>query len=149
MFSEVFDRNEWQILFDNIFSNHPGFMLYLAVAYSICNRTALLKVTELADARVSVCLPVFFRDALLIGWLFKFFFRHRNPLSVTHLIKEAVQMMDTTPSELDPCKLLHSFDPLTKGTYPVFNKRPSFISDFQMIEKNKILQQELNYLRER
>ncbi len=45
--------------------------------------------------------------------------------------------------------MLCPFEPLTKGTYPVFNKRPRFISDYQMIEKTKILQQEINYLKER
>lgn len=57
--------------------------------------------------------------------------------------------MQTTPGDLDPCKILHPFEPLTIGTYPVFNKRPRFISDYQIIEKSKILEQEINYLRER
>ncbi len=52
IFSEVFNKNDWQILFDNLFSNHPGFLLYLVVSYSICNRTALLQVKELDDAKV-------------------------------------------------------------------------------------------------
>lgn len=129
IFSEVFSKTEWQILFDNLFSNHPGFLLYLIVGYSICNRTALMQVKEIEDA--------------------KYFFRHRNPLSVHHLLQESNRMMQTTPAELDPCKLLNSFEPLSKGTYPVFNKRPRFITDYQNIEKTKILQQEINYLRER
>ncbi len=58
-------------------------------------------------------------------------------------------MMKTTPYDIDPCKLLNQFEPLTKGTYPVFNKRPRFISDYQIIEKKKILQQEIDYLKER
>jgi hypothetical protein len=52
IFSEVFSKDQWQILFDNIFSNHPGYMLHLVVAYSICNRTALIQVKELDDAKV-------------------------------------------------------------------------------------------------
>lgn len=129
IFSEVFSKNEWQILFDNIFSNHPGFLLYLVVAYSICNRTTLTQVKEIDDAR--------------------YFYRHRNPLSVHHLLQEANRMMKTTPNDIDPCKLLKNFEPLSKGTYPVFNKRPRFITDYQNIEKTKILQQEINYLKER
>jgi hypothetical protein len=65
------------------------------------------------------------------------------------LLNEAKRMQKTTPDEIDPCKLLNDFEPLSKGTYPVFNKRPSFISDYQKNEKAKILQQELNYLKER
>lgn len=129
IFSEVFSKTEWQVLFDNMFSNHPGFLLYLVAAYSICNRTALMQTKEIDDA--------------------KYFYRHRNPVSVLHLINEATKMLQTTPADLDPCKLLCPFEPLTKGTYPVFNKRPRFISDYQMIEKTKILQQEINYLKER
>jgi WD40 repeat protein len=129
IFSEVFSKLEWQILFDNIFSNHPGFLLYLVAAYSICNRTALMQVKEIDDA--------------------KYFFRHRNPVSVSHLLNESFKMNKTTPADLDPCKLLANFEPLSKGTYPVFNKRPRFISDYQIIEKTKILQQEINYLKER
>ena len=129
IFSEVFSKLEWQTLFDNIFSSHPGFLLYLVAAYSVCNRTALMQVKEVDDA--------------------KYFFRHRNPVSVTHLIGESFKMSRTTPADLDPCKLLAAFEPLAKGTYPVFNKRPRFISDYQMAEKSKIMQQEIGYLRER
>ena len=129
IFSEVFSKSEWQILVDNIFSSHPGFLLYLVAAYSICNRSALVQVKEIDDV--------------------KYFFHHRNPLSVGHLLAEARKMHKLTPSGIDPCKLLSSFEPLTKGSYPVFNKRPKFISDYQAIEKNKILAQEVNYLKER
>jgi hypothetical protein len=129
IFSEVFSKNEWQILFDNIFSNHPGYMIYLAAAYSICNRSSLVKVTEIDDA--------------------KFFYRHRNPLSVQHLIREASRMQETTPSDINPNRLLLHFEPLHKGNYPIFNKRPKFISDYQVKEKEKILKEEIDYLKER
>ncbi len=65
------------------------------------------------------------------------------------MLNEANKMLKTTPADLDPTKLLNSFEPLTKQTYPIFNKRPRFISDYQMSEKTKILQEELNYLKER
>jgi hypothetical protein len=79
----------------------------------------------------------------------KYFYRHRNPVSVQHLLNEAFKMQKSTPSDIDPCKLLRSFEPLTKGTYPVFNKQPRFISDYQILEKSKILKQEIEYLKER
>lgn len=129
IFSEVFSKDEWLVLFDNLFSKHPGFLLYLAAAYSICNRTALIQIKDIEDA--------------------KFFFRHRNPVSVQHLINETIKMQNSTPSDINPCKLLKPFEPLSKGTYPVFNKQPRFIADYQMIEKTKILKQEIEYLKER
>jgi len=45
--------------------------------------------------------------------------------------------------------MLESFVPLTKGTYPVFNRYPKFIVDYQVQERERIRQEELQYLRER
>uniref|UniRef100_A0A2K5PQP4 TBC1 domain family member 31 n=1 Tax=Cebus imitator TaxID=2715852 RepID=A0A2K5PQP4_CEBIM len=42
VFSEVLTREEWLKLFDNIFSNHPSFLLMTVVAYNICSRAPLL-----------------------------------------------------------------------------------------------------------
>ncbi len=129
IFSEVFNKDEWQILFDNVFSNPPGYFIYLAATYTLCHRSALLRITEIDDA--------------------KFFYRHRNPISVKFLVRECDRIKQSTPSDIDPIKLLDSFEPIVKGSYPVFNKRPKFISDYQIREKKKILQEEIDYLKER
>uniref|UniRef100_A0A8C9K1N0 TBC1 domain family member 31 n=1 Tax=Panthera tigris altaica TaxID=74533 RepID=A0A8C9K1N0_PANTA len=42
VFSEVLTREEWLKLFDNIFSNHPSFLLMTVVAYNTCSRAPLL-----------------------------------------------------------------------------------------------------------
>nr|XP_031547149.1 TBC1 domain family member 31 isoform X3 [Vicugna pacos] len=42
VFSEVLTREEWLRLFDNVFSNHPSFLLMTVVAYNICSRAPLL-----------------------------------------------------------------------------------------------------------
>ncbi|XP_063582346.1 TBC1 domain family member 31 isoform X9 [Pongo abelii] len=42
VFSEVLTREEWLKLFDNIFSNHPSFLLMTVVAYNMCSRVPLL-----------------------------------------------------------------------------------------------------------
>ena len=72
-----------------------------------------------------------------------------NPLNVKHLIRESSRMQQSTPSDIDPVKLLLRFEPIQKGNYPVFNKRPKFISDYQVRERKKILQEEIDYLKER
>ena len=42
-------------------------------------------------------------------------------------------MMETTPDNLSPAHLLQPFAPLSKGSsYPVFNKYPNFIVDYQV-----------------
>lgn len=40
--------------------------------------------------------------------------------------------MDATPESIHPIKILEELKPLTKGQYPVFNKYPKFIVDYQV-----------------
>ena len=56
LLSEVFTREEWLRLFDNVFSNHPSFLLMVVASYSICSRGALLRCTETDDFKVCTCL---------------------------------------------------------------------------------------------
>ena len=42
-------------------------------------------------------------------------------------------MEETTPPDLNPKRMLEPFMPLTRGSYPVFNKYPKFIVDYQVI----------------
>ncbi|XP_068839633.1 TBC1 domain family member 31 isoform X8 [Capricornis sumatraensis] len=49
MFSEVLTREEWLKLFDNVFSNHPSFLLMTVVAYNICSRAPLLNCKRKDD----------------------------------------------------------------------------------------------------
>ncbi|XP_043922511.1 TBC1 domain family member 31 [Protopterus annectens] len=129
LFSEVLTREEWLKLFDNVFSNHPSFLLMAVVAYIICSRSPLLHCTEKDD--------------------FEYFFHHRNNLDMNSMIKEAYRLMDTTPEDIHPQRMLVEFMPLTKGQYPVFNKYPKFIVDYQAQEREKINQEEMEYLREK
>uniref|UniRef100_H3AHW1 TBC1 domain family member 31 n=1 Tax=Latimeria chalumnae TaxID=7897 RepID=H3AHW1_LATCH len=129
IFSEVLTREEWLKLFDNVFSNHPSFLLMAVVAYAICSRAPLLHCNQKDD--------------------FKYFFHHRNNLDVSVLIKEAYHLMDSTPAEIHPERMLEEFVPLTKGQYPIFNKYPKFIVDYQTQERERIRQEEMEYLRER
>ena len=70
-------------------------------------------------------------------------------MDVGKVILEANLMQQTTPSELHPEHLLEPFVPLTQGTYPVFNKYPKYIVDYQIQEQQRIRLEELEYLRER
>jgi hypothetical protein len=53
LFSEVLTREEWMMLFDNVFSNHPSFLLMVVAAYAMCARGPLMQCVELDDFRVS------------------------------------------------------------------------------------------------
>ncbi|NXY90472.1 TBC31 protein, partial [Alcedo cyanopectus] len=129
LFSEVLTREEWLKVFDNIFSNHPSYFLMIVVAYITCSRASLLHCNQPAD--------------------FEYFFHHRNNLDINVVIKEAYHLMEATPLDIHPQQMLDDFIPLTKGQYPVFNKYPKFIVDYQTQEWKRIRQDETEYLRER
>ncbi|XP_049903616.1 TBC1 domain family member 31 [Epinephelus moara] len=129
LFSEVLTRDEWLRLFDNIFSNHPSFLLMACVAYITCCREPLLLCSQKQD--------------------FEYFFHHRNNLDVGAMIKEVYRLMGSTPADIHPRTMLSDFTALTKGQYPVFNHYPEFIVEYQSREREKIRLQEMEYLRER
>lgn len=54
LFSEVLTRDEWLRLFDNIFSNHPSFLLMACAAYIICCREPLLHCSQRQDFEVQL-----------------------------------------------------------------------------------------------
>ncbi|XP_039571381.1 TBC1 domain family member 31 isoform X3 [Passer montanus] len=129
LLSEVLTREEWLKAFDNIFSNHPSYFLMIVVAYVICSRASLLHCNQAAD--------------------FEYFFHHRNNVDINVVIKEAYHLMEATPLEIHPQHMLDDFTPLTKGQYPVFNKYPTFVVNYQAQKWEKIRQDEIEYLRER
>ncbi|XP_013005426.2 TBC1 domain family member 31 isoform X1 [Cavia porcellus] len=129
VFSEVLTREEWLRLFDNIFTNHPSFLLMTVVAYNVCSRAPLLHCTRKDD--------------------FEYFFHHRNNLDISVVIREVYHFMEITPANIHPEKELEVFVALTKGQYPVFNQYPKFIVDYQTQERERIRNDELDYLRER
>ncbi|KAB0338826.1 hypothetical protein FD755_025137, partial [Muntiacus reevesi] len=129
VFSEVLTREEWLKLFDNVFSNHPSFLLMTVAAYNICSRAPLLNCKRKDD--------------------FEYFFHHRNNLDISAVIREVYRLLDTTPTDIHPDNMLDAFVALTKGQYPVFNQYPKFIVDYQTQERERIRNDELDYLRER
>ncbi|XP_023266178.1 TBC1 domain family member 31 [Seriola lalandi dorsalis] len=129
LFSEVLTRDEWLRLFDNIFSNHPSFLIMACVAYITCCREPLLLCSQKQD--------------------FEYFFHHRNNLDMAAMIKEAYRLLSSTPADIHPRTILSDFTPLTTGQYPVFNHYPEFIVEYQSREREKIRLQEMEYLHER
>lgn len=51
------------------------------------------------------------------------------------VVKEAYRLMEATPRDLHPVTKLEPFTPLTHGQYPIFNKYPKFIVDYQVTVK--------------
>ncbi|KAJ7360430.1 hypothetical protein OS493_015531 [Desmophyllum pertusum] len=129
LLSEVLTKDEWLRAWDNIFSNHPSFLLFVVVAYVIVSRKVLLQCTRKED--------------------FEYFFHNRNAVEVGTVIREAYRLQDSTPAEVNPKRMLEPFIPLTRGQYPIFNKYPKFIVDYQVQERERIRQDEVEYLRQR
>ena len=63
---------------------------------------------------------------------FQYFYHHRNAVDIKHVLKEAYRLMESTPKYILPENTLEDFKPLTIGQYPVFNKYPKFIVDYQV-----------------
>lgn len=62
----------------------------------------------------------------------QYFFHHRNAVDLKQVLKEAYRIMDATPDNIHPRNTLDDFKSLTTGQYPVFNKYPKFIVDYQV-----------------
>ena len=62
----------------------------------------------------------------------QYFFHNRNAVEVGTVIREAYRLQDSTPAEVNPKRMLEPFIPLTRGQYPIFNKYPKFIVDYQV-----------------
>ena len=62
----------------------------------------------------------------------QYFFHNRNAVEVGTVIREAYRLQESTPAEVNPKRMLEPFTPLTKGQYPIFNKYPKFIVDYQV-----------------
>ena len=52
LLSEVLTKDEWLRAWDNIFSNHPSFLLFVVVAYVIVSRKVLLQCSRREDFEV-------------------------------------------------------------------------------------------------
>lgn len=61
LLSEVLTKEEWLRAWDNIFSNHPSFLLFVVVAYVTVSRKALLQCTRKEDFEVRI-------DQLVVGF---------------------------------------------------------------------------------
>ncbi|XP_066936715.1 TBC1 domain family member 31-like [Clytia hemisphaerica] len=129
LYSEVLTRDDWLIVWDNVFSSHPSFMLYFLVAYLIHSRKALLCTQTKENIKV--------------------FFHHQNPVDIAMVIKETYRLSSSTPPDLDPKKSLDDRVPLPEGQYPIFDFYPKFVVNYLVEERERIREEELEYLRQK
>ncbi|KAL2919956.1 hypothetical protein HK105_200022 [Polyrhizophydium stewartii] len=129
LFTEQFSRPDWLRLWDHLLTQPPSFMYHFVVAYILAFRAALLETTKLSD--------------------FKYFFCRRNASNLTRILKEAYRLQSVTPTSLAPSTFLAPFTPCLRGEYPIFNKYPEFIVNYQSQMRDKIRSDEAEYVRKR
>lgn len=129
LFSEMFAKDDWLKLWDHLLSNQPSYMYYVIVAYLIRFRKPLLETHRAGD--------------------FEYFFQRRNAVRVTSVILLAYKLQESTPASLSSASFVASFTPCLTGEYPMFNKYPEFIVNYQSKMKDKIRKEEEDYVRKR
>ncbi|CAH8431491.1 unnamed protein product [Dicrocoelium dendriticum] len=154
--SESFTQEEWLQLWDTILCSSPGFLVAVVAAYTLCARGPLLRVHELD--------------------VFDNFFRGQNAVALVRLVDKAHQLMACCPPDMNPDRLIGSllqptlvdgtidlainntspsrkpllqFQPLTSPDYPIVMRYPKFIVDFHARERERIREEEKEYLRQR
>ncbi|TPX37151.1 hypothetical protein SmJEL517_g01058 [Synchytrium microbalum] len=129
LFSELFVREEWLRVMDHILTNGPAFLWYFALAYLIHFKPALLRLEKLDD--------------------FKFFFQRANPVALTTVMNLAYRLRRTSPPQHCPSTFLEPFIPISHGQYPIYNRFPKFVIDYQVRMRERIRKEEEDYMRKR
>jgi hypothetical protein len=129
LFSELFSKDDWLMVWDHLISNSPSFMYHFIVAYLVHYRKPLLAIQDAKD--------------------FYYFFQRRNPVDVTSIILKAYHLRSITPTSIDPANFLKAFEPCAIGEYPIFNEYPQFIVNYQTKMKEKIKKEEEEYFKKR
>ncbi|RKO82738.1 hypothetical protein BDK51DRAFT_30230, partial [Blyttiomyces helicus] len=123
LLSELFSKPDWLRVWDHLVSNPPSFMYILLVAYIKSFRVALLDVSKTDE------------------------FKRRTPISVAHLLEAAYKLGTVTPVTVSPATFFSPFAPVLKGQYPVFDRFPEFVVDYQRKMKERMRRDEEDYVR--
>lgn len=130
-FSEVLTRDEWLVFFDNLFFNRsPLWQLCAVAGYVILCKEPLLRTTSFQD--------------------FEYFFRHRNAISISLLVKKADYLYEKTLQDHANVRFSRHysrpFEGLTSPQYPVFNQYPEFVVDYRKKETERIRKEQKSQL---
>lgn len=71
-------------------------------------------------------------------------------MNIAKIVETAYAYAQNTPAKIDPDEnSYHPFFPLTIGQYPVFNKFPAYIVDYEIQERERIRDEEVRFLEQR
>jgi hypothetical protein len=126
LFSQVLTEDEWLVLFDHLFthSDHPSLLLVAIAAYLMYFRSSIMAARS-ADDVLS-------------------FLRRQNPINMQDFVKLIFETRSRTPNNLFPSSSQETDPafPLPDGQYPVFERYPKYVVDFQLQERARIAEEE-------
>lgn len=131
-FSEVLDEKQWFQLWDNVISNQPYFFLFALVAYSIVQRTILMRIDTY--------------DAI------ENFFHDQNPIEFGKFIEKVYELMADCPDGIHPKYYLKDFQPLIVGHYQKVENYPKHLINAKVSEmetlryENDVLESKMRQL---
>ncbi|KAJ3029901.1 TBC1 domain member 31, partial [Rhizophlyctis rosea] len=112
LFSEMFSRKDWLMVWDHLVSAPVGFLYSFLVAVLVENRVGLLGVRASSD--------------------FEYFFTHPpSTKSVASYLHRAYEIHRGTPASIKPEGVIATFTPLPKGQYPIFKGYPEFVVGYR------------------
>ncbi|EDW08566.2 TBC1 domain family member 31 isoform X1 [Drosophila mojavensis] len=117
-FAEVLDEQQWLVLWDNIVTNPPYFIVFVIVAYNMMQREIIMRLPEKSEVVD--------------------FFHEQMPIDVTKWLNRARKLMSNCVTEVHPERFMPPFKPIPKGVYPKFLKYPR-----EWIEQQEQLSDEL------
>ena len=122
-FSDVLCQKDWFVAWDHILLNEIDFIFYFTVAFLKSMRGQIFQINRSSDL--------------------KSFSQQNAACDIKKVVQLAYLVAETTPSQLKP--RVPKFKSLVKGHYPVFNKYPEHIVNYQkkLRERIKLEEEEL------
>ncbi|OAF70697.1 TBC1 domain family member 31 [Intoshia linei] len=136
LMTEVLSSSDWLIIMDHIFTNKISFIYCMILSYSVTNRCILLSCNSLKD--------------------FEYFFQRKNVINIYDLIKNAYKIetflknCNIETNINDKLNVLMEQPKIqyidANVPYPIFNKYPSFVVNYQIEESKRLRKEHLEYL---
>jgi hypothetical protein len=126
LFTEVLSRDEWLQLMDHVLTHadEPCLLAIGVVAYLKQFRSAIIGAGSNEEIEA--------------------FLHRQNPISMEAFVKSIYHLRSKTPAELIPPRSEGSAAnfPLMQGQYPIFDRYPQYVVNFQLQERQRIEEEE-------
>eukprot|EP00742_Colponemidia_sp_Colp-10_P013948 GILJ01015792.1.p1 GENE.GILJ01015792.1~~GILJ01015792.1.p1 ORF type:complete len:1219 (+),score=262.29 GILJ01015792.1:520-3657(+) len=122
MFTEVLTKQEWLSLMDHLVTSsaEPFQLLFAVIGYLRYFRSAILQCSKVEEIEL--------------------FLRRQNALNLQHILRSINDLRTKTPASMIP--VYEQNLPLSHPQYPLFNGYPKFVVDYQIKERDRIIEEE-------